>query len=125
MPETIKPSWSDEIRRIAAEELGDHQEYARHQLRTAAKAMERALAERDKAQQERDAVLDWAVNFGSSLEWHTTNTKDGPRFAGCSAMGPTGRREHADTPIAAIRVAAGLDSALAGDGPAMGEGETR
>jgi hypothetical protein len=65
-------------------------------------------AEVERLKGEVAAVLDWAVNFGSSLEWHTVETDDGPRFGGCSAMGPV-RREYADTPIAAIRKAAGID----------------
>jgi hypothetical protein len=49
MPEIVQFSWPDEIRRIAAEALGDHQEYERYNLRLAADAMDRLAVERDAA----------------------------------------------------------------------------
>lgn len=61
MAKTIKTSWPDEIRRIAAEGLGKRQEHERHQLRTAADAMERLVAERDALRSVFEALIEDAM----------------------------------------------------------------
>lgn len=61
MAKTIKTSWPDEIRRIAAEGLGKRQEHERHQLRTAADAMERMSAERDALRTAVEGIVEDAM----------------------------------------------------------------
>jgi hypothetical protein len=107
MAEKITITWPEELRRIAREEIA--REYDRMQLRAAAEAIERLVAERELARaeaealrKERDAllglVMDVLVSASYCSPGYTCRAGNGYAFT-------------AATPGAAIRLAAGLDDA--------------